>query len=170
VSPSLFPRVSLLHFPMQSLFSARLDGDSKWIKPKPRRTVTISFTPQLGGLYEAVLELIFHDRVRKFDFVIERTLCAVASLTSDEGEEPLDSADTGISVSDKDGLDFGIVERTHPDGPFATPTSSLTIENAEGFPAVTLIKARVKKLFGSGSGWVITVAHCCLHSSAAPAS
>ena len=89
-------------------------------------------------------------------------------LSSGEREELLDSSGSGITVSGEDGLDFGIIGRTHHlDGPFATPTSSLTIKNAEGFPAVTLVEARIKSLFGSDSRWVITLVRCCLYSLAA---
>ena len=174
MSPSLFEERLFLIFPMHSLFSGQLLGSSKWIKSNRERTLTVSFTPQQYGLYEATLELTFYDGKRKVDFVIERTLRGVATrnrtLSSDEGEELLDVADTGISVSDENGLNFGIVERTHLNGPFAAPISSLTIRNAEGFPAVTLVQTRIRVLHESGPGWVMTLAHCCLHSSAAPAS
>ena len=88
------------------------------------------------------------------------------SLPSGEEEEHPDS---GISIPGEDGLNFGIVERMHLDGPFETPTSSLTIRNAEGFPAVTLVEARIKSLFGSDSTRVSMFSHCCLYSLAAPA-
>ena len=149
---------------MHSLFSAQFQGDSTRIEPETQRTVTVSFTPRREGLCEAVLELTFYDREHKADFVVERTLRGVVrslptrdwaddneSLSSGEAEELLDNTGTGISVSGEDGLDFGIVGRTHLDGPFATPTSSLTIMNAEGFPAVTLVNARIRTLFGSDS-------------------
>jgi hypothetical protein len=160
-----------------STHSAQRPGSSKWIKSNRQRVVTFSFTPQQYGLHEATLELTFYDGKRKVVFVIERTLRGVVTLlasdptlSSDEGEEFLDVADTGISVSDENGFDFGIVERTDPNGPFASPTSSLTIRNAEGFPAVTLVQTKIRILHESGPGWVMTLAHCCLHSSAVPAS
>jgi hypothetical protein len=65
-----------------------------------------------------------------------------ASLSTDEEEELPDGEGTGISVSDEDGVNFGIVERRRPNGPFATPSSSLTIDHAEGFPAVTFVEAK----------------------------
>jgi hypothetical protein len=127
------------------------------IKPNRQRTVTVSFAPQRDGLYDAVLELIFYDRKREAEFVIERTLRGVArsllsnswaddneDLSSDEEEMLSDSESTGISVSDEDGLNFDIVERKQPDGPFDTLRASLTIRNAEGFPPVIFLKARVK--------------------------
>ncbi|KAI0253344.1 hypothetical protein BJV78DRAFT_1193695 [Lactifluus subvellereus] len=156
-----------------SSFSAQLEGGPKRIKHKRNCTVTVSFTPQREGFCEAVLELKFVDAKHNVDFVIERTLRGVAKqptgdrrhhqeslptnhrahdnpgFSSGEGEELLDSDDTGISVSgENDGLDFGIVERMSLDGPFATPTFSLTIKNAEGFPAVTLVEERVTTLYG----------------------
>jgi hypothetical protein len=36
--------------------------------------MTISFTPQREGLFEAILELTFRDHCRKVDFVVKRTL------------------------------------------------------------------------------------------------
>jgi hypothetical protein len=57
-------------------------------------------------------------------------------------EEFMDSDGTGISVSHDDGLDFGIVERRRPNGPFATPSRLLIIEHACGYPAVTFVKER----------------------------
>ncbi len=59
-------------------------------------------------------------------------------------EEFLDCDGTGISVSHADGLDFGIVERKRPNGPFATPSSLLTIKHDDDFPAVKFIKGRTK--------------------------
>lgn len=82
-----------------------------------------------------------------------------ASVSSDEEEEFLDSHETGISVSDEDGLDFDIVERKRANGPFATASASLTIKLAEGFPSVTFLNERIKTLDGSDSGWVQTLSH-----------
>ncbi|KAH9026329.1 hypothetical protein EDB83DRAFT_1932132 [Lactarius deliciosus] len=95
-----------------SIFSAQLVGNSKWIKPKRQRTITLTFTPQQVGNYEAVLELTFYDRTRKANFVIERKLHGVAeepisdrvtdwaddhaSLSTDEEEELPDGDGTGI--------------------------------------------------------------------------
>ena len=59
-------------------------------------------------------------------------------------EEFLDCDGTGISVSHTDGLDFGIVERKRPNGPFATPSSLLTIKHENNFSPVKFIKGRTK--------------------------
>ena len=64
-------------------------------------------------------------------------------------EELLDCDGTGISVSHADGLDFGIVERERPNGPFATASSPLTIKHEDDFPAVKFIKGRTKATDGS---------------------
>ena len=66
-----------------------------------------------------------------------------------EEEALLDSNGTGISVSHARGLDFGIVERKRPNGPFATPSSLLTIKHAEGFLPVTFVKEKTIRLDGS---------------------
>ena len=72
-----------------------------------------------------------------------------AGVSFDEEEIFLDSDGTGISISHEDGLDFGIVERKRPNGPFATPSSLLTIELAAGFPSVTFVKEKTRLLRGS---------------------
>ena len=157
-----------LNFPLQSVFSAQLEGDSKQITPRRQRTMTLTFSPQHAGDYDAVLELTFRDRRRNINFLVKRTIHGTAkepiidprsdwaddyeSLSSDEEEELPDGEGTGIFVSDEDGVNFGIVERKkRPNGPFATPSSSLIIDHAEGFPVVTFIKARVRSLDGDDS-------------------
>ncbi|KAH9000980.1 P-loop containing nucleoside triphosphate hydrolase protein [Lactarius hatsudake] len=165
-------KVRLSDGSVASIFSAQLVGNSKWIKPKRQRTITLTFTPQQAGNYEAVLELTFYDRTRRANFVVERKLRGVAeepisdpvtdwaddyaSLSTDEEEELPDGDGTGISVSDEDGVNFGIVERKRRNGPFATPSSSLTINLAEGFPAVTFVKAKIRSLDGNDSGFIAT--------------
>lgn len=72
-------------------------------------------------------------------------------------EELLDNDGTGIIVSHADGLDFGIIERLHRNGPFKFATSScfLTIKLEDDFPAVTFIKGRIKTSDGGDREWVI---------------
>ncbi|KAH9041514.1 hypothetical protein EDB83DRAFT_1627723 [Lactarius deliciosus] len=70
-----------------------------------------------------------------------------ASLDS----ESLDSQDTGVSVSDEDEVDFGIVGRNGLNGPFDTSSSSATINDAEGFPDVTFVEGRIRSWDDSGS-------------------
>jgi hypothetical protein len=127
--------------------------------------MAVTFSPQQEGNYDAVLELTFFDLKRKVKFVIERTMHGTvkepmndtvgdwaddhASLSTDEEEDLPDEDGTGISVSDEDGVNFGIVERKRKNGPFATPSSSLTIDHAEGFPAVTFVQAKVRTPDGS---------------------
>ena len=162
-----------------SSFSAQLEGDSMMIEPKEMRAVSVSFTPRQGGLFEAVLELTFHDHKRNADFVVKRTLTGWAERPTvrqghhpnkstlnpgvrpikddandngvhsvDEGEY-LDSDGTGITVSHDDGLDFGIVERKRPNGPFSTPSSLFTIKLAASYSSVTFVKEKTRTLDGS---------------------
>lgn len=167
--------------------------------PKQRHIVTVSFMPQQEGRCEAVLELMFHDHKRKTDFVIRRTLSGWAKQPTNElGRQQNGSARTlrsrpinrrgfhssvstddeeegellghGISVSDDEGLDVGIVERRRPNGPFATTTVSLTIKLAAGFPAVTFLEDRVRTSDGSDPGCVLTVLQLFLVFIAASAS
>ena len=152
--------------------------------PNRRYIVTVSFMPRQEGRCEAVLALKFHNHMRKTDFVIRRTLSGWAKRPTndlgrqqngfaraprsrpinrrgvysnastddeEEGEEPLES---GISVSNEEGLDVGIVERRRPNGPFATATASLTIKLAAGFPAVTFLEERVRTSDGCDPGYV----------------
>jgi len=152
--------------------------------PNRRHIVTVSFMPRQEGRCEAVLELKFHNHNRKTDFVIRRTLSgsakrptndlrrqpsgfaraprsrpinrrgiqsSVSTDDEDEGEELLDS---GISVSDEEGLDVGIVERRRPNGPFATATASLTIKLAAESPAVTFLEERIRSSDGCDPGCV----------------
>ena len=173
-------------------FSALLEGGTRVIKPNQVRTVAASFTPRKGGLCEAILELTFHDHKRRVDFVVNRTLTGRAerpkhqqsgsvrepgsrpmnngtshhrTVTVVGKEEFLDNSDTGISVSHEDGLDFGIVERKRINGPFATPSSLLTIKLAEGFPPVTFVKEKTRTLDGSDPECVILFCLLCLDSS-----
>ncbi|KAI9452273.1 hypothetical protein F5148DRAFT_1236722 [Russula earlei] len=182
VQPLVFfkaARVFSPHDAMASLYSTRLEGDSKWIKHNRQRKLTVAFTPQQEGYYVATLELTFGNHKCKTDFVIRRRLCGFAkrrtggkeqqqsardpesqsindrvddhaTVLSDD-EELLDIDGTGIFVSHPDGLDFGIVDRKRPNGPFATPSALLTIKLADGFPAVTFVKRRTRILEGSDS-------------------
>jgi hypothetical protein len=52
----------------------RLEGDSQWIRHDRQRIVTVCFTPQREGSFEATLELTLCDHTRKADFMIKRTL------------------------------------------------------------------------------------------------
>jgi hypothetical protein len=80
-----------------------------------------------------------------------------SSLPADDEEEDGEELlDTGISVSDEEGLNVGIVERRHPDGPFATATFSLTIKLADGFPDVTFLEEKIRTSDGSDSSCVKT--------------
>ena len=179
--------ISLIH-----RFSARLEGDSKWIKHNRQRKIIVCFAPQQAGLHEAILELTLCDQSCGVDFVVKRSLVGrAAQRTSGQGDKRtvsthktdsqpinddytrvpayeevglLDSDGTGISVSHAHGLDFGIVERKRPNGPFATPSSVLTIKHSDGFPAVTFAKEHTRTLDGSDPECVISLSQCCLYS------
>jgi hypothetical protein len=77
-----------------------------------------------------------------------------SSVSTDDEEEGEELLDSGISVSDEEGLDVGIVERRRPNGPFATATALLTIKLAAGFPAVTFLEERIRTSDGSDPGCV----------------
>jgi hypothetical protein len=169
--------ISFLIFWIYSWFSARFEDDTQLIKFNHRNTVTVCFTPQREGLCKAVLELTLYDHKHKADFVIKRTLTGRAKQPAGGGhrqieyapdtgsqpvddqvddharipadEELLDGDGTGISVSHADGLNFGIVERMHRNGSFATSSSLLTIKHEDDFPAVTFVLGRTKTSDGS---------------------
>jgi hypothetical protein len=187
---------SIPHFLIHSSFSARLEGDSKVVKPNQCCQITVSFTPRQRGVYEAVLELTFYDHKRSAEFIVKRILTGLAIQSSGgkghhqnesarspgsrsindcaddhtkvpayDDRELLDSDGTGITVSHAHGLDFGIVERKRPNGPFATPSSVLTIKHADGFPVVTFVKERTRTLNGSDPEFVVSYPRPCLYSS-----
>ena len=83
-------------------------------------------------------------------------------LSVDEEVEYLESDGTGISVSHEDGVDFGIVERKRPNGPFATPSHLLTIQLSAGFPNVMFVKEKTRTLDGSDSEYVASLPQFCL--------
>jgi hypothetical protein len=125
------------------------------------------------------LEIVLNDNTRPIDkeFVILRELRGRATLPRSHVGSPhprkswprsnlvdvhaapstveedafLDSQGTGISASDEDGVDFGIVKCNSLDGPFDTSSSSVTINHAKGFPAVTFVEARIRPCGGSDS-------------------
>jgi hypothetical protein len=90
--------------------------------------------------------------------------------TDDEEEEVEELLDTGISVSDEEGLNVGIVERMRLNGPFATATSLLTIKLAHGFPAMTFLEERIRTSDGSASACVKTISQLLLVFIAAAVS
>lgn len=73
------------------------------------------------------------------------------ALSQEEEDVLLDSQDTGISVSNEDGLDIGPIKRNGLNGPFETSLSSVTINHANGFPPVTFVDAKIRSLDGSDS-------------------
>jgi hypothetical protein len=85
--------------------------------------------------------------------------------TNDEQGEGEELSDTGISISDGAMLNFGIVERRHPNGPFATATSLLTIKLADSSPAMTLLGGKIRTSDGSDSACVETLSPLmfCIH-------
>ena len=133
MSPSSVGVAGLSFSTVHSWFSARLEGKSQWIRYNRQRTVTVCFTPQREGFYEAILELTLCNHKRKADFVIKRTLSGWAEQYADgDGQQqnewtlnswsqPIDdraddqettftddgeywdSDGTGISVSHEDG-------------------------------------------------------------------
>ena len=147
-----------------------------WNEP---RKILVSFQAPHAGEFRMCLQIDFHDttQLNGRRFVVHRELRGRAtlpdnhvdithpkelSLESDQvddhtafstcEEEVLpDSEGTGISVSDEDGVDFGIVEREGLNGPFPNPSFSVTINHAKGFPTVTFVEARIRSSEGSDS-------------------
>jgi hypothetical protein len=94
-----------------SPFSAQFEGHSKRIIPRQRHIVTVSFSPQRGGLYEATLELAFYDYTHEADFMMKRTLSGLAKRPTCGQER-------------------------HQDGPARNPGSQSTKDCAEDHAAV----------------------------------
>jgi hypothetical protein len=74
-----------------------------------------------------------------------------AAPTTEEEDVLPDNEGTGISVSDKDGVDLGIVKRNGLNGPFETSSSSISISHARTFPAVAFVEAKIKSWEGRDS-------------------
>jgi hypothetical protein len=87
-----------------------------------------------------------------------------SSVSTDDEEEEEQLSDTGISVSDEEGLNVGIVERRRPNGPFAIATSSLSIKLTEDFPAVTFLEENIRTWDRSDSAYVKTFSHVLWYS------
>lgn len=146
---------------------------------EPRRII-VSFRAPHAGTFRMCLRIEFQDstRLNSRKFVLLRELRGCATLpiihvddtpprgsspesdgaesyhtafSAEELEELPGSEGTGISVSDDDGVDFGIAEREDLNGPFANPTFSITVNLARGFPAVTFVEAQIRSWDGSSS-------------------
>ena len=147
-------------------------------KGKPRRII-VSFQAPHAGTFRMSLRLVFSDNTQSSgkEFVILRELRGRATLpvsrfgsappqgsfprsnrVDDHATISLEEVDalpdgqgTGISVSDADGVDFGIVKRNGLNGPFEASSSSITISHAKGLPAVNFVEARIRSQEGSDS-------------------
>jgi hypothetical protein len=145
---------------------------------EPRR-ILVSFQAPYAGIFRMCLQMEFQDntRVSGRRFFLLRELRGHATLPTsyvddapprepspesevrsyhtDFAEEEEDvlpgSEGTGISVSDYDGVDFGIAEREDLNGPFAASSHSITVNLAKGFPAITFVEARIRSRDGSDS-------------------
>ena len=146
---------------------------------KPRR-ILVSFQPPYAGTFRMSLRIAFSDKTPPGgqEFAVSRELRGRATLRSrhvgnahppesfprsnqvndsaalsaEEEDVLLDSEEgTGISVSDEDGVDLGIVKRNGLNGPFDTSSSSITISHARSFPAVTFVGAKISSWEGSDS-------------------
>ena len=147
-------------------------------RKKPRR-ILVSFQPPYAGTFCMSLRITFNDNTPLGGqvFTVSRELRGRATLPShhvgsahpreslprsnrvndhaalstEEEDVLLDSEGTGISVSDEDGVDLGIVKRNGLNGPFDTSSSSITISHTRSFPAVTFVEAKISSWEGSDS-------------------
>lgn len=146
---------------------------------EPRRIV-VSFQAPYAGTFRMCLQIEFQDntRLNSRRFILLRELRGCATLPTghvddapprgsspeSDGAESYHTAfsaeelevlpgteGTGISVSDEDGVDFGIAEREDLNGPFTTPTFSITVNLERGFPSVTFVEAQIRSWDGSSS-------------------
>ncbi|KAH8992655.1 P-loop containing nucleoside triphosphate hydrolase protein [Lactarius akahatsu] len=145
-----------------------------------KESIFVSFQAPDAGTFRACLQITFAQPGSK-KFVVLRELCGHATLGSHVGDAPPsepfprrnlvddhavlsteevdvlpDNQGTGISISDDDGVDFGIVEREDINGPFAARPSSVTINHAKDLPVVTFVEARIRSLDGSDSSFRAT--------------
>ncbi|KAI9462823.1 hypothetical protein BJY52DRAFT_1415043 [Lactarius psammicola] len=162
-----------------SCFTVSLSGETPVVRQKKPRRILVSFQAPHAGTFRMSLEIVFSDNTRPSskEFVMLRELRGPryppgrhvgsahprksfprsnlvddhATLSTGEEDGFRDNQGTGISVSDEDGVDFGVVGRNGLNGPFDTSSSSVTINHAKGFPAVTFVEARIRPRDGSGS-------------------
>ncbi|KAH9035955.1 hypothetical protein EDB84DRAFT_1201760 [Lactarius hengduanensis] len=162
----------------ESCFKATVSGGAGLWK----ESIFVSFQAPDAGTFRACLQITLNDNAQPGSrkFVVLRELCGHATLGSHVGAHPSepfprsnlvddhavlsteevdvlpDSQGTGISVSNDDGVDFGIVEREDLNGPFAAQPSSVIINHAKDLPVVTFVEARIRSLDGSNSSFRAT--------------
>ncbi|KAF8267997.1 P-loop containing nucleoside triphosphate hydrolase protein [Lactarius quietus] len=167
-----------------SCFNVSWSWETSVVRQKKSRRIFVSFQAPHAGTFRVSLHLVFCDNSQPSgeEFVIVRKLRGSASLpvshvgsahpqVSSPGRDRVndhaapfpeeedvlpDSDGTGISVSDEDGVDFGIVKRNGLNGPFHPSSSSVTISHARGFPAVNFVEARIRSWEGSESSFRAT--------------
>jgi len=106
-----------------------------------RTFLVTSYPGQTGGLQSAPQTFGEVASVRAAMYIaVQNAVLLVVVLTLIAAAFSLAIAVTG-----------GIVERKRRNGPFATPSSSITIDHAENFPAVNFVKTRIRSLHGSDS-------------------
>lgn len=185
VSRLVIPSVKLFPGPgtPESCFTVSVSGEVvSWQEP---RRIFVSFQAPHAGTFRMCLQIVLNDNTRLSGrkFVILREVRGHATLPGShvgsahhresfsgsnrvddsaavftEEEVLRDSQGTGISVSDDDGVDFGIVERNGLNGQFDTLSFSVTINHAEDFPAVTFVEARIRSLDGDDDPrWATTL-------------
>jgi hypothetical protein len=165
---------SIPHFLIHISFSARLEGDSKVLKPNQCRIITVSFTPRQRGVYGAVLELRFYDHKRSAEFIVKRILTGLAMRSSGgKGDHQNESARNAGSrlindcaddhtkvpayddgeLLDSDGTGTTVshaqgfsVESPQSNEPFPTQTKDLIITKSSTIPFVSFAAARVYSL------------------------
>ncbi|KAH9000983.1 hypothetical protein EDB86DRAFT_3101243 [Lactarius hatsudake] len=113
----------------ESCFTVSVSGNA--VRRKKPRRILVSFQAPHAGTFRMCLQIVFNDNARR-------------------------APGHGISVSNEDGVDFGIVERNGLNGPFKTSPCSVTIHHAEGFPAVTFVEGRIRSWDGSSASFKVT--------------
>ncbi|KAF8267998.1 P-loop containing nucleoside triphosphate hydrolase protein [Lactarius quietus] len=165
----------------ESCFAASVSGEVVlWSEPS---RICVSFEAPEAGTFRGCLQIVFQEtQLNGRRIVILRQLRARAFLPTShvgsthplgsspgsdwvndhaalypEEEDVLpDSDGTGISVSDEDGVDLGIVKRDGLNGPFHPSSSSVTISYAGEPPAVNFVETRIRSGEGSDSSFKAT--------------
>ena len=161
-------------------FNVSWPGETSVVRQNQPSEVLVSFQAPHAGTFRMSLQIVFNDNSRRNGrkFIILRELRGratisgrhvgavhpresfpksslvddQAALSTEEEDAILDNRGGGISVSDEGGVDFGIIGRNDLDGPFGTPSYSITINNARGSPTVTFVEAGIRSQERSHTG------------------
>ena len=145
----------LSFFLIHSWFSARLEGDSKWIEHNNQRIVTVCFAPQREGCFEATLELTLCDHTRKADFVIKRTLIGRAKQPSIRQRRGHREDDDSVRIAGThtivDWADAGVAADEEEEEFLDSDGTGVSVSHEDGLDFCVVERKRRNGRFGTSS-------------------